>query len=450
MSLPRRVAVALARRPDGGRAARGGGFVERAETGAWDDGPRRVRRRGGALVAWRSRRGRRAPRSASSAPTPTRRGCGSSPIPTSRAGWRSSASRSTAACCSTAGSTATSASPGGSSLADGDRPRSSTSTEPIARVPQLAIHLDRDVNERGLVLDTPAAPDAGVGRRALDAARSRRGWPSRSVSTPSRRVVGAVPLRRAARRRARRRPVAARQRPARQPGVVLGGDDGAAPPPGRRDHVGRDRPVRPRGGRLGSRPPAPPGRCSSTCSSGCWRRRRPTVDELHRTWPASSCVSADSAHAVHPNYPERHDPDHAPLVNHGPAIKVNANQRYATTRRDGGAVPARRATTPACRSRRSCRATTCRAARRSARSRPPASASPPSTSASPQLVDALGPRAVRRRTTPPSSNAPSSPTSPPDPTPPFPPRTAFSGVQVNEIVHLASTECVQADFDRWR
>ena len=42
-------------------------------------------------------------------------------------------------------------------------------------------------------------------------------------------------------------------------------------------------------------------------------------------------MSADNAHAVHPNYPERHDPDHAPIVNHGPAIKLNANQRYATS-----------------------------------------------------------------------------------------------------------------------
>ena len=45
----------------------------------------------------------------------------------------------------------------------------------------------------------------------------------------------------------------------------------------------------------------------------------------------SSCVSADNAHAVHPNYPERHDPDHGPIVNAGPAIKVNSNQRYATS-----------------------------------------------------------------------------------------------------------------------
>jgi aspartyl aminopeptidase len=54
-------------------------------------------------------------------------------------------------------------------------------------------------------------------------------------------------------------------------------------------------------------------------------------DDLHRSLAASSCVSADNAHAVHPNYPERHEPGHRPIVNAGPAIKVNSNQRYATS-----------------------------------------------------------------------------------------------------------------------
>ncbi len=54
-------------------------------------------------------------------------------------------------------------------------------------------------------------------------------------------------------------------------------------------------------------------------------------EDFHRALADSHCVSADNAHAVHPNYPERHDPGHRPLINHGPAIKLNSNQRYATS-----------------------------------------------------------------------------------------------------------------------
>jgi len=38
----------------------------------------------------------------------------------------------------------------------------------------------------------------------------------------------------------------------------------------------------------------------------------------------------DNAHAVHPNFAGKHDPEHLPQLNRGPVIKMNANQRYAT------------------------------------------------------------------------------------------------------------------------
>jgi aspartyl aminopeptidase len=53
-------------------------------------------------------------------------------------------------------------------------------------------------------------------------------------------------------------------------------------------------------------------------------------DEMHRALAGSVCVSADMAHATHPNYPDRHDPAHWIELNGGPAIKTNVSRRYAT------------------------------------------------------------------------------------------------------------------------
>lgn len=56
----------------------------------------------------------------------------------------------------------------------------------------------------------------------------------------------------------------------------------------------------------------------------------PARGGLERAVAKSFLVSADMAHAVHPNHAERHDGVHEPRINRGPAVKTNANQRYAT------------------------------------------------------------------------------------------------------------------------
>lgn len=53
-------------------------------------------------------------------------------------------------------------------------------------------------------------------------------------------------------------------------------------------------------------------------------------ENFYRSLYNSYIISADMAHAVHPNSPEIHDPTNRPVINGGPAVKLSASQSYTT------------------------------------------------------------------------------------------------------------------------
>jgi len=55
-----------------------------------------------------------------------------------------------------------------------------------------------------------------------------------------------------------------------------------------------------------------------------------SVEDYHRAVAKSFLISADMAHAIHPNYSDRHEPQHQPVLGGGPVVKINVNQAYAT------------------------------------------------------------------------------------------------------------------------
>ncbi|MDO8364396.1 MAG: M18 family aminopeptidase, partial [Actinomycetota bacterium] len=203
--------------------------------------------------------------------------------------------------------------------------------EAVARVPQLAIHLDRDVSEKGLVLDKQAhlAPVWGVGvpapgefaawlaGRAGVAADQIVGWDLGLFDCSPAAVLGPAG------------DLLAAGRLDNQLSCWAATDALCAAPAGQAstavialfDHeeVGSESTT----GAAGPLLEHVLERLALASGAG----RAQFLAQL----AASTCISADNAHSVHPNYPERHEPGHRPLVNQGPAIKLNHNQRYATS-----------------------------------------------------------------------------------------------------------------------
>lgn len=217
---------------------------------------------------------------------------------------------------------------------DGDRlvPRLLRVDDPILRVSQLAIHLDRSVRDEGLKLNPQQhlTPHWGLGDRPGDfqaylaeqvgtSTEDVLGWDLMTHDvTPSRRIgrdrelVAAARLDNLATSYAGTRAlVAAADAPSAEPAtrVIVLFDH---------EEVG------------------------SMSERGAFSQLFPTVverivgqlgggrDALHRALASTVIASGDMAHATHPNYAERHEPQHTIAMNGGPVLKVNTNLRYAT------------------------------------------------------------------------------------------------------------------------
>lgn len=70
----------------------------------------------------------------------------------------------------------------------------------------------------------------------------------------------------------------------------------------------------------------------ATGRSGAVESSEAMARAVARSW----LVSADMAHAVHPNYADRHEPGHRPKIGQGPVIKTNQNQSYSTDAESAG------------------------------------------------------------------------------------------------------------------
>lgn len=343
------------------RRLRSAGFVAVDETAPWPSAPgRHLVVRGGALVAWvvdeahDPRRGFRIVGAHTDSPTLKLK-----PRPdTGRAGWRQlgvevyggallnswlDRDLGLAGRVAVRNANANGAG-GGEGGRDGVTMHRVADARPLLRVPQLAIHLDRGVNERGLVLDPQAhlSPVWGTGP-ATDGDLVR--YLATRLDVDPADVLGFDLVVHDL-----------------TPATLLGVDESLLAG-GRLDNLlschaatvallrtlpaTDDRPA-----------PGPvPVIClfdheevGSESATGAAGNLLPAVlericlgagldrDQWFRSLADSVCVSADGAHATHPNYAERHEPSHRILVNHGPVVKANANVRYATDALGGATV----------------------------------------------------------------------------------------------------------------
>ena len=216
---------------------------------------------------------------------------------------------------------------------EGLRPHLFRIDRPVLRVPQLAIHLDREINTKGLLLNKQQhmAPIWGLDARDEEDFRSLLGeeleieadailsWDAMCHDTQPSQVIGWEGEMISAPRldnlcssfcglQALLRLKSSGASPLRVPVLSLFDHEEV----GSASRAGADGPLL---GDVLER---------SVLARGGGR------EDYLRAIADSVCVSADMAHATHPNYAERHEPEHQLRMNAGPVIKINVNQRYAT------------------------------------------------------------------------------------------------------------------------
>ena len=212
-------------------------------------------------------------------------------------------------------------------LRDGSTSLFSTD-HPVARIPQLAIHLDRDVNDKGLVLDRhrhlspvwatgelTSSFEQWLAQQNLVSVSQIASWSAQLVDSQQAQVFG------------RNSEFIASARLDNQIScwaaldafLIESGDEPTMIALFDHEEVGSQSSI----GAGGPMLEHVLERLASASGS--------TRSEFLAALQKSHCVSADNAHAVHPNYPDRHELNNAPNVNEGVVVKTNVNQRYATS-----------------------------------------------------------------------------------------------------------------------
>ena len=203
-----------------------------------------------------------------------------------------------------------------------------SSVHPVARIPQLAIHLDRDVNDKGLVLDRhrhlspvwatgelTSSFEQWLAQQNLVSVSQIASWSAQLVDSQQAQVFG------------RNSEFIASARLDNQIScwaaldafLIKSGDEPTMIALFDHEEVGSQSSI----GAGGPMLEHVLERLASASGS--------TRSEFLAALQKSHCVSADNAHAVHPNYPDRHELNNAPNVNEGVVVKTNVNQRYATS-----------------------------------------------------------------------------------------------------------------------